>query len=116
MLNFAQFVQQAMPEVERIATEMAEHYGKLKHPHDEYYRCELVSYYANGRIYEMSNHTTWAGDMQDIIMDSEKFKWSIDFNPETKVFRFEKHFSNGMYRIATYTPYNKDALDITVHQ
>ena len=115
MINFAQFVQQAMPEVERVAMEMADHYGVTKHPLDEYFRCELVSYYANGRIYEMSNHSTWAGDMQDVVMDGKKNKWSIDYDPETKVFRFEKHFPSGMYRIATYTPYNKEKLDIAVH-
>ena len=116
MLNFAQFVQQAMPEVERVTMEMAEHYKITKRPLDEYFRCELVSYYANGRVYETSHHSTWIGDMQDVIMNSKKYKWSIDYNPETKVFRFEKHFANGMYRIATYTPYNKDALDMCVHQ
>ena len=114
MLNFAQFVQKAMPEVDRVATEMAEYYHK-KPPIDEYFKCELVSYYANGRIYETSRHSTWAGDMQWVVMNARKNKWSIDYNPETKVFKLEKHFANGMYRIATYTPYNKDALDLNVH-
>lgn len=116
MLNFAQFVKQAMPEVERVAMEMAEHYGTSKHPINEYFKCELVSYYANGRIYETSHHSTWAGDMQDVILNGQQNKWSIDYNPETKVFKFEKHFANGMYRIATYTPYDKDALDMNVRQ
>ena len=114
MINFAEFVRQAMHEVERVATEMAEYYGTSKHPADEYFQCELISYYANGRIYETSHHTTWAGDMQDVIDDSRRYKWSMDYDPEAKVFKFEKHFASGMYRIAMYTPINKDKIEITV--
>ena len=116
MLNFTKFVQQAMPEVERVAMEMAEHFGATKknRPMSEFFQCELISYYPDGRIYETSHHSTWAGDMQDIVDDSKRYRWTMKFDPETKVFTFEKHFSSNMYRIATYTPYDKDALDIAV--
>ena len=116
MLNFAQFVQQAMPEVDRVAMEMAEYYGVTKHnrPKSEFFQCKLVSYYPDGRIYDMSCHSTWAGDMQNIIDEGIRYKWKMDYDPETKVFTFEKHFASKMYRIATYTPYDKDALDINV--
>lgn len=114
MINFAQFVQQAMPEIERVASEMAEHYGTLKHPLEECFQFELVSYYADGRIYETNRSTVWAGTIQDRIIDAKRYHWKIDYDPDTKVFRFEKHFANGMYRIATYTPYNKEKLDIAV--
>ena len=115
MLNFAKFVQEAMPEVERVAMEMAAYYGATKHPLEEYYKCELISYYPDGRIYDTEHHSTWAGDMQDVIDDGRKYHWEMKFDAETKVFTFEKHFPNKMYRVATYTPYDKDKLDITVH-
>ena len=114
MTNFAKFVQQAMPEVERVANEMAEHFGTLKHPLDECFKFELISYYADGRIYESHRSTVWAGTIQDRIDEAAKYKWTVSFDPETKVFRFEKHFANGMYRIATYTPYSREKLDIAV--
>ena len=116
MLNFAKFVQDAMPEVERVAMELAEHNGVTKHkrPMSEFFQCKLVSYYPDGRIYETSYHSTWAGDMQDVIDDSIKYHWSMNYDSETKVFTFEKHFASKMYRIATYTPYDKDAMEITV--
>lgn len=116
MINFAQFVNQAMPEVERVATEMAHYYGSQKHPTNEYFHCEVVSYYQNGKIYERSNHSTWAGDMQYVINDGKRNKWEITYNPENKVFKLEKHFPNGMYRIATYTPYDSSSLNMTVHE
>ena len=114
MINFTEFVRQAMPEVERVAQEMADYYGVSKHPKEECFRCELISYYANGRVYETSHHTTWAGEMHDVIDDGRRYKWTMDYNPKTKVFKFEKHFANGMYRIATYTPFDKERLEMTV--
>ena len=85
------------------------------HPEEEYFSESVIGYYADGRQYDYHYGNKWAGDMQELINLSEKYGWEKSFDEETKVFKFEKHFPNGMYRIATYTPRIPDKLDITVH-
>ena len=101
-------------EAERVAMELAEHNNKLKYPLEAYFRVCVVSYYRNGQIYESNHFSTPFNEMQDVLDDAERYHWSVDYNHETKVFTLEKHFPNGMYRIATYTPFDKDAIEINV--
>ena len=102
-------------EAERVAMEMADYYGALKYPIDAYFKVVVTSYYADGLIYEVSTHSTPFTEMNDCLEEAERYNWEIRFDEETKVYTLEKHFPNGMYRIATYTPYNKDVIEVKVY-
>ena len=118
MRNFAEFLEQARPEIDRLALELKEYYhpNEMKCPANMHFHTVVESFYANGKHYDTNSFNTPITDMQGIIQDALHYRWTISFDKETKVFKFEKHFPNGMYRIATYTPYDKDALDMSVHE
>ena len=84
------------------------------HPMEEYFQVAIIGYYEDGRQYDYRYEMKWAGDMQQALNTATKYNWKIKFDDETKVFTLDKHFSSGMYRIATYTPMDKDSLDISV--
>ena len=85
------------------------------HPEEEYFQEAVIGYYEDGRQYDYHYGNKWAGDMQDLINKADKCGWKKSFDEKTKIFTFEKHFSSGMYRIATYTPRIPEKLDLTVH-
>lgn len=85
------------------------------HPMEEYFSGKIIGYYADGRQYDYRYENKWAGNMQQLLDDATKHHWSIKFDEASKVFTLEKHFPSGMYRIATYTPYDRDKLDLAVH-
>ncbi len=98
-------------EAERVAVEMAHEYaGGL--PLDLHFRTTVTSYYSNGKVYETNHFSTPVTKMSWAMSECEKHGWSMSYNADEKTFTFEKHFPNGMYRIATYEPYNKDAVEI----
>lgn len=101
-------------EAERVAMEIAEYNNKLNRPLNAYFRACVVAYYRDGRIYDSEHHSTPVDEMPRLLANAERYGWAIDYDPETKVFKFEKHFPNGMYRIATYTPFDKDAIEVNV--
>ena len=101
-------------EAERVAMEMADHYKTLQYPIDAYFRTTVIAYYENGKIYDSNHFSTPLHKMKSVLHEAMRNNWNIKYDKEEKTFTFEKHYPSGMYRIATYIPYNKDAIEIDV--
>ena len=101
--------------VNECVDQMVSYYGVERlHNDNEYFVCTLNTYSSDGKLYDRTSHRTHVSDMNDVCSDAEKYKWNIQFNKEEKTFTLEKHFGNGMYRIATYVPIDKDAIEINI--
>lgn len=93
-----------------------EEFEKLwPHPMEEYFQESVIGYYADGSQYDYRYGVKWAGDMQSLLNKASLYGWQSSFDDSTKVVKIEKHFDNGMYRIATYTPFDAEHLDISFH-
>lgn len=114
MNDFRKFVNEALPEVERVAMEMADHYQTLRYPINQYFKVITDMFLPNGTHLNRGCTSFHVSEMNKQMENAERCGWVISFDKKEKVFTLEKTYADGKYCIATYTPYDKKAIDIDV--
>ena len=115
MKDFHKFVGEALPEVERVAMEMAEHYQTLRYPLNQYFKATADLFSRNGFQLDRKVDSIHVSEMNKSLADAKRNGYHVfDFNHETKVFTLRKDYIDGKYAIVILAPYDKDAIDIDV--